>query len=194
MFGPTQVQLVDAPVLQILLEGHRAALLAEVKTTRPVEVDDGAEVARVPVEVILVVLHVELVAELQDLRRALGPPQLAQPRLGQSLQQHPGHVEPELSEQKFGTKLNDCFCFSYLMPPTLTTTGLSSAVRDTGLSDCQEPGRVLGSSASSCRWLATCGPTRGQYCRGSGPIRGQYSPGSCGPAAPAPRTSSPRCS
>ena len=104
MFGPTQVQLVDAPVLQVLLEGHRAALLAEVKTTRPVEVDDGAEVARVSVEVILVVLHVELVAELQDLRRALGPPQLAQPRLGQSLQQHPGHVEPELSEQKFWYK------------------------------------------------------------------------------------------
>ena len=78
-----QVQLVNTPVVQVLLEGYRTALLSQVKFPSPVEVDDGPEVPGMSVEVVLVVLLVELVAQLRDLLDALGPPQSAQPCLRQ---------------------------------------------------------------------------------------------------------------
>jgi hypothetical protein len=53
----TQVELVNAPVVEVLLEGDDATLLSQVQLPRPVEVDDGPEAARVPVKVVLVVLH-----------------------------------------------------------------------------------------------------------------------------------------
>ena len=78
-----QVELVNAPVVEVLFEGYRTALLSQVKFPRPVEVDDGPEVPGMSVEVVLVVLLVELVAQLRDLLDALGPPQSAQPCLRQ---------------------------------------------------------------------------------------------------------------
>ena len=53
----TEVELVDAPIVEVLLEGDDTALLTQVQLPRPVEVDHGAEAARMPVKVELVVLY-----------------------------------------------------------------------------------------------------------------------------------------
>ena len=89
-----QVQFINAPVVQVLLEGYRTALLSQVKFPSPVEVDDGPEVPGMSVEVVLVVLRVELVAELQDLLGAASPPQFPQSGLWQSVYEGPGDVKP----------------------------------------------------------------------------------------------------
>ena len=89
-----QVELVNAPVVQVLFEGHRAALLSQVEFARPVEVDDGPEVPGMSVKVVLVVLLVVLVAQVQDLLSAPSPPQFAQSCLRQSVYEGPGDVEP----------------------------------------------------------------------------------------------------
>ena len=89
-----QIQFINAPVVQVLLEGNRTPLLSQVKFPRPVEVDDGPEVPGMSVEVVLIVLRVELVAQLQDLLSAPSPPQFAQPCLRQPVYEGPGDVEP----------------------------------------------------------------------------------------------------
>ncbi len=52
----TQVELVDAPVVEVLLESDDTALLPQMQLPRPVEVDDGPKAPRVAVKVELVVL------------------------------------------------------------------------------------------------------------------------------------------
>ena len=89
-----QVELVNAPVVQVLFEGYRTALLAQVKLPGSVEVDDGPEVPGMSVKVVLVVLLVKLVAQLQDLLGAPSSPQFAQPCLRQPVYEGPGDVEP----------------------------------------------------------------------------------------------------
>ena len=90
-----QIQLINAPVVQVLFEGYRTPLLSQVKFPRPVEVDDGPEVPGMSVKVVLIVLRVELVAQLQDLLGAPSPPQFAQSCLRQSVYEGPGDIEPE---------------------------------------------------------------------------------------------------
>ena len=50
-----QVQLVDAPVLQVVTESEHAHLLHQVEFARAIKVEDGAEGARMTVEEVLVV-------------------------------------------------------------------------------------------------------------------------------------------
>ena len=113
-----QVKLINAPVVQVLLEGHRAALLSQVKFPRPVEVDDGPEVPGMPVKVVLVVLRVELVAQLQDLLSAPGTPQFPQTCLRQPVYEGPGDVEP-------GSNVN----YNYNIITTSTTFIISAKIR-----------------------------------------------------------------
>ena len=80
-----QVELIDAPVVEVLLEGYRAALLPKVKFTSTVEVNDSTEVPGVSVKVVLVVLQTELVAEVQDVLSVPGSPQSPKPSLRQSV-------------------------------------------------------------------------------------------------------------
>ena len=112
-----QIELIDAPVVQVLLEGHRAALLSQVKFPRPVEVDDGPEVPGMSVKVVLVVLRVELVAQLQDLLSAPSPPQFPQTCLRQPVYEGPGDVEP-------GSNVN----YNYSIITTSTTFIISGKI------------------------------------------------------------------
>jgi len=76
-----QVDLVDAPEVEVLREGHDAHLVDDVEPAGPVEVEHGVEGPRVPVEEVLVVDERVGVAQVQDLlvgRRLGGEP--AEPR------------------------------------------------------------------------------------------------------------------
>lgn len=59
-----QVQLVDAPVLQVVAEGEHAHLVHQVQLAGAVEVEDGAEALGVAVEEVFVVDERVVVAEL----------------------------------------------------------------------------------------------------------------------------------
>lgn len=59
-----QVELVDAPVLQVVAEGEHTHLVHQVQLARPVEVEDGAEALGVSVEEVFVVYQRVVVAEL----------------------------------------------------------------------------------------------------------------------------------
>ena len=59
-----QVDLVDAPVVQLLAERQRAHLLHHVQLARAVEVEDGGERSGVAVEEVLVVVEAVVVSDL----------------------------------------------------------------------------------------------------------------------------------
>ena len=101
-----QVDLVDAPVVQLLAEGQRAHLLHHVQLARAVEVEDGGEGAGVAVEEVLAVVEAVVVADLQQGLVGVAVPQLAQPGAGQPVQGPPQHlveetphVEPDPAEE-----------------------------------------------------------------------------------------------
>ena len=61
-----QVQLVDAPVVEVVAEGNDAHLFDQVQFARPVKVQDRAEGARMSVEEVLVVHQRVVVAQFDD--------------------------------------------------------------------------------------------------------------------------------
>ena len=84
-----QVELINPPEIKILSEGHGTALLSQVESASPVEIDHGAKVARMTIKIIFIVVQVELITQLKDVGSVLGSPQLAQSGLGQTLQEGP---------------------------------------------------------------------------------------------------------
>ena len=92
-----QVDLVDAPEVQLLTEGERAHLLHHVQLARAVEVKDGGEGSRVSVEEVLVVIQAVVVAYLHDGLVGVAVPQLAQPCPGQPVQRPPQDFVEEAS-------------------------------------------------------------------------------------------------
>ena len=71
---------VHPPVLQVLAVVQDTDVLHDVKTTCPVEVNDAAKYARVPVEEELVVLEAVAVTQRQDVLVCRRPAELTQPR------------------------------------------------------------------------------------------------------------------
>ncbi len=95
-----EVELVDAPVLQVAAEGQHAHLVHHVQLVGAVKVEDGLEGARVAVEEVLVVHQGVGVAQLHYLVVVAGQGQPAQPgpRIGpqgapEGLVLLPTHVE-----------------------------------------------------------------------------------------------------
>ena len=84
-----QVELVDAPELQVIGESQNAHLLHQVELSRPVEVEDGREGPRVPVEEVLVVHEVVVVAQLHEGVVAVALPEAAQSGVRQVFQSPP---------------------------------------------------------------------------------------------------------
>ena len=80
-----QVQLINAPVLEVLAEGQDTHLLHQMQLARAVEVEDGGKGARVAVEEVLVVGQGVVVAEVQQRVVGAALPQLAQARVGHAL-------------------------------------------------------------------------------------------------------------
>lgn len=84
-----QVDLVDAPEVQLLAEGEGAHLLHHVQLSCAVEVQDGGEGAGVSVEKVLVVIQAVVVTYLHDGVVGVAVPQLAQSCAGQPVQRPP---------------------------------------------------------------------------------------------------------
>lgn len=61
-----EVELVDAPVVEVVAEGDNAHLFDQVQLAGAVKVQDRAEGARVAVEEVLVVHQRVVVAQLHD--------------------------------------------------------------------------------------------------------------------------------
>ena len=74
---------------QYLREGDDASLLAEVELAGVEEVEHAVEVPGLPEELVLVELGIEAVAEVEDLGVGLALAQLAEARLGKTLEQGP---------------------------------------------------------------------------------------------------------
>lgn len=103
-----QVDLVDAPEVQLLAEGERAHLLHHVQLPGAVEVKDGGEGAGVSVEEVLVVIQAVVVAYLHDRVVGIAVPQFAQPCAGQPVQRPPqDFVEeaPDVQSHPAGVRL-----------------------------------------------------------------------------------------
>ena len=64
-----EIDIVDHPILQFLVEIHHTKLIQHMQFSSSVEVEDAVEGAGPTVEIILVFLHGEGVAQLEDLRR-----------------------------------------------------------------------------------------------------------------------------
>ena len=103
-----QVDLVDAPEVQLLAEGQGAHLLHHVQLPGAVEVEDGGEGAGVPVEEVLVAVQAVVVAYLHDGVMGVAVPQLAQSGAGQPVQGPPqDFVEeaPDVESHPAGVRL-----------------------------------------------------------------------------------------
>jgi len=87
-----QVELVDAPEVEVVGESQDAHFLHQMKLARSIEVEDGGEGARMPVEEVLVVHQVVIVAQLHQGVVAVALPQPAQPRVRQMFQCPPQHL------------------------------------------------------------------------------------------------------
>lgn len=93
-----QVDLIDAPEVQLLTEGERAHLLHHVQLARAVEVKDGGEGSRVSVKEVLVVSQAVVVAYLHDGVVGVAVPQLAQSCPRQPVQRPPQDLVEESSD------------------------------------------------------------------------------------------------
>ena len=63
-----EIDIVNLPILQVLVEIHHTKLVQNVKFASSVEVEDAVEGARMAVKIILVFLQGEGVAQIQDLQ------------------------------------------------------------------------------------------------------------------------------
>ena len=63
-----EIDIVNHPILQVLVEIHHTKFVQNVKFTSSVEVQDTVEGAGVTVEIILVFLQREGVAQIEDLQ------------------------------------------------------------------------------------------------------------------------------
>lgn len=103
-----QVDLVDAPEVQLLAEREGAHLLHHVQLPGAVEVQDGGEGAGVSVEKVLAVIQVVVVAYLHDGVVGVAVSQLAQSCAGQPVQRPPqDFVEetPDVESHSLGVGL-----------------------------------------------------------------------------------------
>ena len=64
-----EIDIVNHPILQVLVEIHHTKFVQNVKFASPVEVEDAVEGAGPTVEIILVLLQGEGIAQLEDLQR-----------------------------------------------------------------------------------------------------------------------------
>ncbi|TNN42629.1 hypothetical protein EYF80_047184 [Liparis tanakae] len=104
-----QVDLVDAPVVQLLAEGQGAHLLHHVQLPRAVEVEDGGEGHRVAVEEVLVLREAVVVADLQQRLVGVAVPQAAQAGPGQPVQCSPQDLvreTPDVEPDPSGARLD----------------------------------------------------------------------------------------
>ena len=63
-----EIDIVNHPILQVLIKIHHTKFVENVKFARSVEVEDTVEGAGVTVEIILVLLQGEGVAQIEDLQ------------------------------------------------------------------------------------------------------------------------------
>ena len=92
-----EVELIHAPELEVVAEGDDAHLLHQVELTRPVEVEDGREGSRVPVEEVFVVQQRVVVAEFHDGLVTVTVTQTPQSGVRQSFQRPPQHLQFPIS-------------------------------------------------------------------------------------------------
>ena len=59
-----KVQLINPPKVQILSEGNGTALLSQMESASPVEIDYGAKIARVTIKVVFIVVQIEFITQL----------------------------------------------------------------------------------------------------------------------------------
>ena len=63
-----EIDIVNHPILQFLVEIHHTKLVQNMQFASPVEVEDAVEGAGPTVKIILVFLHREGVAQIEDLQ------------------------------------------------------------------------------------------------------------------------------
>ena len=67
-----QIELVYAPVAEIVMEREHAHVLDEMQFAGAIKVEHGAERARISVEKELALFRIEIVAQLANLSRTFG--------------------------------------------------------------------------------------------------------------------------
>lgn len=83
------VQLVYAPVLQVVTKGQDAHFLHKVQLSRSIEVQDGGEGARMAVKEKFVSVSVVVITKFQNLVLCEAVPESAQSRAWQAVQSFP---------------------------------------------------------------------------------------------------------
>ena len=84
-----QVELVDAPVLEVIPEREDTHLFDQMESSSSIEVQDGSECPRMPIEVELHVDQTVVVADIHDRLVGVAVTQLAQPGVGQTVEGPP---------------------------------------------------------------------------------------------------------